>query len=230
MAQDNLSHVEPEILDGENASAVAPETKVQRGPANQDQFQGMLQKSQPDQVQGVATTDQSTSLMDAVRNLNTAPGKTTGRVASYESLVAQTQEAITKIDEVKKTLESPNITIKKSAQQILQNKLTHINESLEIALSRAGVELNPADIKGEAKVPATNPIERFLGFLTDGQYKLQNLGDELAQIEKDNKQLSPVNLLAIQVKVGQIQQELELFSSLLNKALESIKTVMNIQV
>jgi len=43
-------------------------------------------------------------------------------------------------------------------------------------------------------------------------------------------QLSPATMLLIQIKVGYIQQEIELFTSMLNKALESTKTIMNVQV
>lgn len=169
------------------------------------------------------------SLMDTVRDMHNSQSKP-GQV-SHDTLVAETQEAVVKIEEIKHTLESPNINIKGSVQPLLQNKLSHINESLKIALSRAGVEYSPTEAAAEVKTPGrVNPIERFLHFLTDGQMQLQNLGSELRIMAMNNKEISPVNMLAIQVKVGQIQQELELFSSLLNKGLESIKTIMNIQV
>lgn len=167
------------------------------------------------------------SLMDTVRDLNTNAASR-NQIATPATLVSQTQEAITQIDKIKKTLEGPDVGIKLSAQKLLHNKLTHIDEGLRIALSRAGVEYSPT----EAPVASqrVNPIERFLGFLTDGQHQLQNLGQELAVMGQNGKEISPVNMLAIQVKVGYIQQELELFSNLLNKGLESIKTIMNIQV
>ena len=43
-------------------------------------------------------------------------------------------------------------------------------------------------------------------------------------------QITPANMLAIQMKMGYVQQQIELFTSLLNKALESTKTIMNVQV
>ena len=199
----------------------------ERLPANKEHFNAHMQEK--NQIAAVETkSPDKTSLMDAVRDLNYTPSSP-GQV-SHDKLVVQTKEAIAKIEDIKQTLESPNVNIKNSSQPILQNKLTHINESLQVALSRAGVELNPADTTIPAKNSLANPIERFLGFLTDGQGKLQTLGQELTVMSAKNQQLTPVNMLAIQVKVGQIQQELELFSSLLNKALESIKTIMNIQV
>jgi hypothetical protein len=37
-------------------------------------------------------------------------------------------------------------------------------------------------------------------------------------------------MLRIQLKVGYITQEVEFFTAVLNKALESTKTIMNVQV
>jgi hypothetical protein len=47
-------------------------------------------------------------------------------------------------------------------------------------------------------------------------------------LQKD--QISPASMLAIQIKVGFISQELDFFTGILNKALESTKTIMNVQV
>lgn len=180
----------------------------------------------PIQPQGAAP-----SLMDAVRDMNFTGTEATRAHPTPEALVAQTQAAIAQIEDIKRVLETPNASIKQSAQQLLRNKLIHIDESLKIALSKAGVEYSPIEqVAGAASPTRTNPIERFLGFLADGQWQLQHLGTELQNLSASGKDLTPVNMLAVQVKVAQIQQELELFTSLLNKGLESIKTVMNIQV
>lgn len=170
------------------------------------------------------------SLMDTVRDSShTGPTSGSGR-ATPDALIVQTQEAIQRIEEIKHSLESPNVKLKSSAQQLLHNKLQHIDDSLRIALTKVGADdLTPPSITGE-KPARVNPIERFLGFLTDGQWQLEHIGDELRVMGNNGKEMSPVNMLAVQVKVTQIQQELELFSNLLGKALESIKTVMNIQV
>jgi hypothetical protein len=46
----------------------------------------------------------------------------------------------------------------------------------------------------------------------------------------NGKQFTAADMLAMQIKVGYVQQEIEFFTSLLNKALESTKTIMNVQV
>jgi hypothetical protein len=97
---------------------------------------------------------------------------------------------------------------------------------LRIALTKAGVEYTPA----EKVSPTENPIVKFVGYLTHAQYQLQHLGDTIEQLQLTQKELTPANMLAIQIKVGYVQQEIEFFTSLLNKALESTKTIMNVQV
>lgn len=210
---------------------------IERIPANKEQFETLMQKNQGGTASsaGSATAEvktvpntQPASIMTVARDLNYSDARTTS------SILSQTQEAITTIDKIKKSLNSPDVQVRKSAQQLLNNKLSHIDESLKIALSKAGVEYEvPTDLAiSEEKTPhdRPNPIKRFLHLLTDGQWQLERLGGELQAMEANSQQLTPVNMLAIQVKVAQIQQELELFSSLLNKGLESIKTIMNIQV
>lgn len=199
---------------------------------NKERFdKAMGEEKTPDVAPPNVKQATQTSLMDTVRDLNYSDAK--HGQATYASLVSQTQEALTQMEQVKKLLQSPDVQVKHSMQQLLSNKLSHIDESLKVALSKAGVEFAPAGTEAlSATNPrvATNPIERFLSFVTDGQSQLQNLGHELQVMSLTKKELSPVNMLAVQVKVGQIQQELELFSAMLSKALESIKTIMNIQV
>ncbi len=204
----------------------------QRVPADREKFNTLMQEQQAPMAQGKVPGEvpQQTTLIDTVRDLNYSPNKSSPTV-STDKLISQTKEAINRIEEIKHTLSSsPDAHIKTSFQGLLQNKLTHINESLKIALSRAGIEFNPTEGVASKDKTLGGAVTRFLGFLSDGQGQLENLGTELQTMSDRGKDLTPVNMLAIQVKVGQIQQELELFSSLLNKALESIKTIMNIQV
>lgn len=231
MSEENLD----KIIDSEEGLGAVPEIEeakkpVPSTPANEERFSNLMKEEKS--VVGKIAGDPKTSLMDAVRDMNFSGMPATGGKVTMESLLAQTEQVKSKIDAVKETLESPNINIK-SAQHVklLENKLSHIDESLRIALSKAGVEYTPTPgqpLPGMEKQP--NPIERFLGLVTDGQWQLANLSHELNVMSRDNKELSPVNMLAIQIKVAQIGQELQLFYSLLSKALESVKTIMNIQV
>ncbi len=131
------------------------------------------------------------------------------------------------MDEIKGTLKAPDAQVKDSLVPLLDSKLTHIDENLNAALARTGSEYTPA---AAPIAPSQNPITRFLGFLTDGQYKLQTIAMDVERMHLNKEDINPATMLAIQIKVGYITQELEFFTGLLNKALESTKTIMNVQV
>lgn len=165
------------------------------------------------------------SLMDEVRNLNNKVDRF-AKITPAQ-LVSQADEVIRHIESIKQKLAAPNLEIKPGTQTLLQNKLLHIDENLRVALSKAGVEYTPP---AQAETKLVNPMERFLGFLTHGQEQLKTLSHEVHLMHLNRKEITPANMLRIQIKVGFIQQEIEFFSAVLNKALESTKTIMNIQV
>ena len=165
------------------------------------------------------------SLMDEVRNLNQKVDRFSK--VSPKELVAQADEVINQLGTIKQKLKTPNLDIKPATQSVLQNKLAHIDENLRVALSKAGLEYTPGEHLDNKKV---NPIERFLGFLTHAQSQLGSLSGELDSMHLNNKEITPANMLRIQLKVGYITQEVEFFTAVLNKALDSTKTIMNVQV
>jgi len=203
---------------------------LDRSSVNKGQFDEMLAKQDTSTTNKLAVPIETTarvkqSLLDEVRDLHTKVEQV-GK-SSPDALAGQARSLIAQIEEVKGKLSSSSVEIKGSVQTLLRNKLSHIDENLRIALDKAGVEYTNASAPSKN---VTNPIERFLGFLTDGQFQLQHLASQLDQMNAKRQDLSPARMLAVQLKVGYIQQELELFTNLLNKALESTKTIMNVQV
>lgn len=222
---DKIEKIEPiEDTEEPGMQEQAPKTRNVEG-ANKEQFDSMLLQDNKKEASTVQATDSSRkpSLMDEVRELNHRADIIR---RNPKDLVAQAHEVIGKIDELKDKLATPNLEIKSSVQTLLRNKLSHIDENLQVALTKAGVEYSPP-AKNQGLV---NPIERFLGFLTHAQHSLATLGNDVESMHLNGKELSPGAMLAIQIKVGHVQQEVEFFTSLLNKALESTKTIMNVQV
>lgn len=148
------------------------------------------------------------------------------RVVSSE-LVNQARDAIQKMEGVKSTLSTSKPELSRSVEGALERKLVHIDESLKIALSKVGADYAPPVNASKGLVA---PIERFLGYLTNGQKQLGELSTHLEAIDSQGKTISPAGMIALQIKVGLITQQVEFFASLLNKALESTKTIMNVQV
>ncbi|MDB2613774.1 hypothetical protein N9Y92_01280 [Chlamydiales bacterium] len=137
----------------------------------------------------------------------------------------------TRIEEIKAVVENGDVRIKHDYQTLLENKLTHIDDNLKIALEKAGVEYTPTkDIGATEGIP--NALERFLGFLARSQTALEGVSGDLAKIRDKGHEgnVSPGDVLTVQMKMHFVQQEMELFTNLLNKGLESTKTLMNVQV
>lgn len=198
-----------------------PESRVQ---PNKEKFDEAL--TSDGSLQARHTEGANNNLMDELHSLNRQVDSAAR--ATPSQLADQSRGVITQIEEIKLRLSDPAVEIGSDYKRILRNKLEHIDSSLKVALDKAGLEYLPPQLLDQA--PGATPVTRFLDMLTSGQDKLKSLGGQLRTIGENNESISPANLLLVQIKVNTIQQEIELFTSLLNKALEGTKTIMNVQV
>lgn len=228
----NLSATEGvETLDKNPIFADEKAAPQKSGTATDDQAKKRQQSQDVEEV-GTATAssrgrsaNSATSFMDEVAKLHTKVDRMSN--LKGEDLGKQARDVIQQIESVKTQLSNAQGEIKPAYKTLLNNKLTHIDDNLRIALSKAGVEYVPPP---SPQTGVTNPIERFLGFLTNTQYQLTHLEQSISSLNLTGNNLTPANMLALQIKVGYVQQQIELFTSLLNKALESTKTIMNVQI
>ena len=72
-------------------------------------------------------------------------------------------------------------------------------------------------------------MERFITMLTSSQDRMDKLKVSVDDMAAKGA-MNPGQMLALQLKSNLITQEMELFSSLLGKALEGFKAIMNVQV
>lgn len=204
-----------------------PEEELQRVAPNKERFDNMMQAPKPEKIviDKQLEPSKKTTLMDEARRVNTKESK--ARVTPAE-LIAQIDQVNNQIDDIKGKLKTPGLEIKSSVNTLMRNKISHVDENIRIALSQTGSE-----VPNKAVIPVgprENPISRFLGMLTDGQYRMQTIAGDVERMALNKHDINPATLLLVQIKVGYIQQELEFFAGLLNKALESTKTIMNVQV
>lgn len=171
------------------------------------------------------SASKSASLMNELSTLNKNVSSISN--VSPEHIKIQAKESIAQIENIKTQLSQAHTEIKPSYQTLMRNRLAHIDDNLKIALNKAGVEYTPPP--QVANTGSTNPMQKFINMLTHTQHQLDNLNVSVDQFNNTG-QITPINMLAIQMKMGYIQQQIELFTSLLNKALESTKTIMNVQV
>lgn len=148
---------------------------------------------------------------------------------TMEVLSTESRETLQKIVDARHTIESnPKIQFTKQQQIEGTRSLVHIDESLQIALAKVGGDKHIT--KPVLPTDLSSPAHKFLSYLTNSQYQLQHLGDQIDFINSTGKELTLGHMLALQMKMGIVTNQVEFFTGLLSKALESTKTIMNIQV
>ncbi|MBS4168166.1 hypothetical protein [Parachlamydia sp. AcF125] len=210
------------------STALLPQEPIEKIP-DRDRFEALMRQQndkQATQTQDIANVSrEQSSLIEAVGEANRTEVNG-NKYPSTEQLVAQTQSVVSQIDSLRNTLATPNLELKSSVRNLLRNKLSHVDDNLRVALQKAGIEYTPP----EAVPVKENPIEHFLGLLTHSQYQLENLAKDVQIMHANRAEITPANMLLIQIKVGFIQQEMEFFTSVLTKSLDSTKTIMNVQI
>lgn len=134
---------------------------------------------------------------------------------------------------IRKDIERPRALLLAVGQQQLDPATTaklstHI-EHMDRAL-RDTVRLSSGVEAGTLIDQEKPPLVRFLKYLTESDKRLSTTAQEISALGASPQRLTPEKLLAVQVKLGFIQQELEFFTSALSKGIESVKTIMNVQI
>lgn len=208
------------ILDRQGPGGIAPDREQFEALMRQDRNQNVKLETMPERRLDPSARP---SLMDEVASVNSRVEQESKY--SAHDLVSQARDAVQRIDQIQTQLSQPELRIKSSVQQLLKNKLGNINDNLKSAFDRAGLDYVPPEDNLRA-----NPVRRFLDMLAHGQENLNKLSNEISGMQATGKDVSPADLLAMQLKVHHVGQELEFFTALLNKSLESTKTLMNTQV
>lgn len=215
-----------ERSEGKAGTLDAAEMMPDRMPPNRERFEGIVAEGKA--VEGVSGQNLEEkarqTLMEQISTLNNQVER--AKHGSPDMLIAQAAEVVDQIDKLKRQLNRPDLQLKGSVQTLLRNRLEHIDDNLKVALTRAGVEYTPETQNAQV----VNPVERFFGMLTNGQHNLETLTQNIQQMAANKASFSPADMLFLQVKVATIQQEIEFFTNILNKGLESTKTIMNVQV
>lgn len=216
----------------ENHPVLSEEASTsQKGGSATDQ-EGKQKGKGEESIEGVSGVGSKKTLSTASSALMSDVQKVGGEVRSASALSPkelkdQAKGMIKQIDQIKSQLSNVK-EIKPAYHSLLKNQLSHIDDNLKIALSKAGIEYKPTEVTNKEE---NNPVLRFIDSLTSSQDQLDGIYNNLDNMDKTGqKALSPQALMAVQIKVGYIQQQIELFTNLLNKALESTKTIMNVQV
>lgn len=154
---------------------------------------------------------------------STAPATAQRGLPNPTDLITQAQQINDRMGAIKQQLQMPGLQFKPSTSEVLAEHLSNITDNLSVISSRLSVPSAPP-----AK-PASGPsaVEYFLNYLTGSQQQLNKISEMISH--PPGGTLKPGDLLAVQVKMTGVQQQMEFFSVLLGKAIDNIKTIMSIQ-
>ncbi len=156
----------------------------------------------------------------------TQPGQKPPANATFDSLLNQINTTQNTLNNLQNNLNTPKLAFKHSQQRLLDNKLTEAKSHLNAASQKLG-----AQMPEETQVPqGATPVKKFLTYVTDGQNQLQAAQKKLQELSSSGQNLQPGELMQVQVKLAQAQQEIEYASVLLSKVVDVIKQTINIQI
>lgn len=194
-----------------------PERPVPKPPTG---FQSYMQETPTQQKAPFAPPTAGPTPMEVARG----PAFQTGG-PSYETLLAQAKTAQDTLGTVAEKLNTPNLKLKRSQTHLLKNKLNDANSYIRAAGAKLGVEGKPMKTASGG-----GPIERFFGYINDGQDQLVQAQTQLQELSAKGTQLRPTDMMMVQIKLSFAQQELEFSSTLLSKVIDSLKTIINVQL
>ena len=142
------------------------------------------------------------------------------------TLIAQASSAQSGLGDLSNQLNTPNLKLKQSSKYILKNKLASAKAHIRSASVKAGAKETP-----DSEVPAgAGPVQKFLALVTDGQNQLEEAKRQIQTLKDKGTNITPGDMLLIQIKLNKAQTEIEYSSVLLSKAVDDMKMLMNIQL
>ncbi len=212
--------IEDESVSSQNSGSATDKDRQQDKREKETEVEEIEGVSSKKKGASVESASDSSSSPSAIGNSN-AP-------ISPKDLQKQAQAVAQDIAKVKEKLNVPNTDIKPSYRTVLRNHLSHVDDNLKIALSKAGVErpLEAPLSTSNAQTPSSS-LKQLMGMLSKSENDLYSLSSSLP-LQGGNMNMA--DLMAIQIKIGAAQRQIELFSTLVSKAMEATKTILAVQI
>lgn len=170
---------------------------------------------------------------------NAQPSMQSGQV-SAQNLINNMQQVLSQMQGLKDGLQTPNLKLNPRTRRLLDAKLKRTKDNIQFIHSKVNVGDEEDDSLNKQKYAlAIGPgdddhkavIGRFLGYLTDGQSQLENAMHSVSNLKsKKDPGLMLENIFSMQVKLYRAQVEIEFSTAVLQKAIDDLKTLMNVQL
>jgi hypothetical protein len=156
--------------------------------------------------------------------MNILPGTSPMSGPSLNTVQSQLVNAQSNISDMQAQMQTPGLKIRAQDKDLLTKNMSSATDNLRAANGKLGV--NP----GPMPEPLTGPLGKFMSLINDGSSQIAGAKQKLADFAHSNGTLNPAELLLVQVKINQAQQQIEFSSMLLSKAVDDFKQLMNIQI
>lgn len=144
---------------------------------------------------------------------------------TFNSLLAQAQTTRDSLGTVEQQLNTPNLKFKRSQSHLIRNKLTDANSYLRAAAEKSGAD--PAEARPSAGM---SMLGKLLAYVGTGQDQLTTIQQQLHKLSNSGAAINGPDMLVLQIKLSQAQQEVEYSATLVNKMVDSLKTLFSVQL
>jgi hypothetical protein len=160
----------------------------------------------------------------------TTPGTTTPSMQTLSAQVATSQDRLVNVqnqlNKVKRAQEqNPDVGLTRSQTHLIRNKLTDATDHLRAANAKMG-----APVPDAPTPPGSGPIGRFLGYILDGENQLKSAREQLSTMAKNGDQLNPADMMLVQIRLNQAEQEISYASLLLSKVVSNLSQLLSTQL
>lgn len=199
-------------------------SRVGEGPSKEPEdqirtFSSYMKGGEPNPLTATGKPTQA-SPFDLAHGRVPPPGPTLASIQDQAKVASAT------MGDINTQLNTPKLKLKQSTKYLLKNKLSSAKGHIQSAANKVGAPI----VEEEEQQGKGGPLQKFVNLVTSGQRQLDSTQNMLAQIAAKGEQMSPSDMLLVQIKMNKAQQELEYSSLLLGKAIDDLKMMMNIQL
>jgi flagellar hook-basal body complex protein FliE len=206
-----------------NPEGVDPSKEVGGQPPEQSPDQSAFQREM-DQASAPPSADTTPT---GVTPMGLTEPTTPTEGPTIDSLNSQITDSKNNLQNIQNDLNAnQNMKFKKSQEYLMKNKLQDANEHIQ----SAGEKLGATMPENKEAPPGSGPVNKFINLLESGQNNLQAASDHLNEITTSGKQIDPGDMLLVQIKLSQAQQEINFTSILVSKVVEGFKTISQTQI
>ncbi len=142
---------------------------------------------------------------------------------SYDTMQSQLGLTQNQLSDMQAQMRTPGLRIRPQDKDLLTNHMMNASDNLRVVNTKLGINNPP---------PTTldGPLGKFIGLLNGGSEQILSAKQQLSSFAQTPDKLNPAEMLLVQVKINQAQQQIEFSSMLLSKVVDDFKQLMNIQI